>query len=203
MVESKQKDEQIESYSNLREWVHSAAIVVTSASTTLGDDHVRGFSITYGSDFGDILQPESSQSTLQWISSNTVHESEDELPQAAAVVTPRKRPARDSSSKPNSSWGNPEQTENSASENDLEAAKLQAFLKQGRQNVTAGDYGAAERLFSNCFTRISAVKTLTWWRHAEAHLYARRAHKGYKRLGPSGVDGVCPTKAYLLILSNK
>lgn len=57
---------------NLRNCVQSAASVVSSASTTLGIEHADHFSVTYGSEFGDVFPSEPGETMLRWISSNTV-----------------------------------------------------------------------------------------------------------------------------------
>jgi len=65
-------DSQIQILTNLRNCVQSAASVVSSASTTLGIDHGDSFSVTYGSEFGDVFPSEPGETMLIWISSNTV-----------------------------------------------------------------------------------------------------------------------------------
>ena len=79
LVESTTKHEHIQTLTNLRNCVQSAASVVSSASTALGIDHADQFSVAYGSEFGDYFPPQSSETMLRWVSSNTVYEFDEDL----------------------------------------------------------------------------------------------------------------------------
>jgi hypothetical protein len=81
LVESTSKTEQVQTLTNLRKCVQSAASVVSSASATLGIEHADHFSVTYGSEFGDCFPSEPSETMLRWVSSNAVYEFEEDDPQ--------------------------------------------------------------------------------------------------------------------------
>lgn len=149
-VSSNRSDTEILTLRNLSNCVRSAASVVSSASTTLGEDDADRFSITHGSEFGDCFPSEPGESMLRWISSNTVYEFEAE-PVAKTSSTRHKGTLKQVQSVEEST--SPEQSD---SDNDLEVEMVQALFRRGKEKLQAKDHQAAEQLFRNCLTRISS-----------------------------------------------
>lgn len=151
---SSEESEQLKSLTNLQNCVRSAASVASSASTTLANDQPDHFSVAYGSEFGDVLPAQPGETMMRWISSNTVYEFEEE-------------PNSDLGSGGNEASGKPLKpidersgSEQSDSDNDLEAELVQAMLNKGKEKFEAKDYKGAERLFKNCLTRTSSSGSL-------------------------------------------
>src|SRR5207245_2244254 len=109
------KDPQLLALKNLSNCVQSAISVVSSASTTLGAEDTDGFSVTYGSEFGDLFPREPGETMLRWISSNTVYEFDEE-------------PVAEASPKGRNLESVKEDSEQSDSDSDLEAEILQVLL---------------------------------------------------------------------------
>jgi hypothetical protein len=122
--------------------------VVSSASTTLGIEHADQFSVTYGSEFGDVFPAEPRETILRWISSNIVYEFEGEH---ESDPKPR-RLGRSGSLELVEKGSGPEQSD---SDDDLEMEIIQAMIKRGNEKFEAEDYGGAEKLFRNCLARTS------------------------------------------------
>jgi tetratricopeptide (TPR) repeat protein len=151
---SSKDNEQLQSLTNLQNCVRSAASVVSSASTTLAVDQPDHFSVTYGSEFGDVFPAQPGETMLRWISSNTVYEYEEEPNSdlgSGVNVTSEKclQPVDEGTG-----------SEQSDSDNDLEAEIFQALLNKGKEKFGAKDYQSAERLFKNCLTRASSSGSL-------------------------------------------
>ncbi|KAF4629650.1 hypothetical protein G7Y89_g8493 [Cudoniella acicularis] len=153
--ESNSNETQIRSLGNLRSCVQSAASVVSSASTTLGVAHSDHFSVTYGSEFGDVFPSEPGETMLRWISSNTVYEFE-EGPDADPESKGRGSPSRNKFQ----AVDEVSLSEQSDSDADLEVEMFQALLKLGKEKLEGNDFDSAERLFRNCLTRTSANGSL-------------------------------------------
>lgn len=247
-IGSNPSDTQLLALKNLSNCIQSAASVVSSASTALGVEHADHVSIAHSSEFGDLFPSEPGETMLRWMSSNTVYGFEEE-----PTAEPSSRQHKVRSDYPRPVEGSPE-PEQYDSDTDLEIEIVQALLKRGKEKFQAKDFGAAERLFHNCLTRISSnlsmvslhhiprskteIKTLLLdvylaeekWdeaqslllekigvgsrdkssdngrvlkdiltlidvlihksSYAEAHLYGRRALKGYRKMGLEGVSGV-------------
>jgi hypothetical protein len=247
-IGSNPSDTQLIALKNLSNCIQSAASVVSSASTTLGVEHADHVSVAHSSDFGGLFPSEPGETMLRWMSSNTVYEFEEE-----PTAEPSSRQHKVRSDYPRPVEGSPE-PEQSDSDTDLEMEIVQALLKRGKEKFQAKDFGAAERLFRNCLTRISSNLSMLSLHHiprskteimtllldvylakekwdeaqslllekigigsqdkssdngrvlkdiltlidvlihkssyAEAHLYGRRALKGYRKMGLEGVPGV-------------
>jgi tetratricopeptide (TPR) repeat protein len=151
---SSKDSEQLQSLTNLQNCVRSAASVVSSASTTLAVDQPDHFSVTYGSEFGDVFPAEPGETMLRWISSNTVYEFEDEpnsdLSSGVNVTSEKSLQPVDEGTG----------SEQSDSDNDLEVEIFQVLLNKGKEKLEAKDYKGAERLFKNCLTRMSSSGSL-------------------------------------------
>ena len=154
-VESTSKTEQVQTLTNLRNCVQSAASVISSASTTLSIEHADHFSVTCGSEFGDCFPSQPNETVLRWVSSNTVYEFED-MQQANSV------PSQRASSKKNARRASDtSESDYSDSDNDLEAEIIQALLKRGQKRLDVEDFSGAERVFQNCLTRIVSSLSLS------------------------------------------
>jgi hypothetical protein len=149
LVEANTKDDHIQTLKNLRNCVQSAASVVSSASTTLGVNHLDQFSVTYGSDFGDCFPSEPGETMLRWISSNTVYEFEND--RDADFAQGGRTASEMRIQKPDETVD----TDQSDSDTDLELEMVQALLKQGQEMLAAEDFKGAERHFRNCLSRAS------------------------------------------------
>lgn len=145
LVESKTKDEHIQSLSNLRKCVQSAASVVSSTSTTLGVE-----SADYFSEFGDCFPDEPSETMLRWISSNSVSGSEE----SRLVATTSKR-RRNPYGKMMPQLDEASENDGFDSDEDLEVEIVQSLLRRGKKKLHAKDFVGAERLLRNCLLRTS------------------------------------------------
>jgi len=150
---SNKDDSQIRSLTNLRNCVQSAASVVTSASTTLGIDHADHFSVTYGSEFGDVFPSEPGETMLRWISSNTVYEFEGEH---ESRLDSQRRVRSGNLESIEEGLG----SEQFDSDDDLEMEIIQAMIKKGKEKFEEKDFGGAEKLFRNCLARTSSTGSL-------------------------------------------
>jgi hypothetical protein len=159
VIGSNPSDTQLLALKNLSNCIQSAASVVSSASTTLGVEHVDHVSITHSSEFGDLFPSEPGETMLRWMSSNTVYEFEEE-----PTAEPSSRQHKVRSDYPRPVEGSPE-PEQSDSDTDLEMEIVQALLKRGKEKFQAKDFGAAERLFRNCLTRISSNLSIVSLHH--------------------------------------
>jgi hypothetical protein len=164
LVENNARNQQIQTLSNLRNCIQSATSVVSSASTTLGIDHSDKFSVTNGSEFGECFPSQPSETRLRWVSSNTVYEFEEDLPQAVAVQTGRKSTGK--TVQRDRGVSETDQSYHPDSDNELEAAKFQALLRQGKQKLNTEDFEAAERLLNNCLTQATSFLSLSSTLHA-------------------------------------
>lgn len=157
LVESTSKTEQVQTLTNLRNCIQSAASVVSSASTTLGIKHADQFSVKYGSEFGDCFPSEPSEIMLRWVSSNTVYEFEEDVQQATSG--PGRRAA---SGKSPQRASDKSENDSSDSDNDLEVEIIQALLRQGQERYDIEDFGGAERFLRNCLTRTTSSSSLSF-----------------------------------------
>ena len=146
-------EDRIDAVKNLRACVHTAATIVSSASTILNADQGCQASVTYGSDFGDCFPSEPSESMLRWISSNTVYESaEDTMRDKVATEMHHSggwNPA---------GLGADNLDHQSDSDSDLEVAVIRSLQKHGKEKLTSKNFKAAERLFRNCLSRLSTTQ---------------------------------------------
>jgi hypothetical protein len=149
-IESKSSDHELRTLNNLRKCVKSAASVVSSASTTLGVENSGRLS-TYGSEFGDCFPPEPSETMLRWISSNTVHEFEEEKDTESLLSGPK--PA---SGKSLELVEESQESDQSDSDGELEAEIIQSLLRLGKDKLASGGFEDAERHFRNCLARASS-----------------------------------------------
>jgi hypothetical protein len=145
----------MQNLSHLRNYVQSAASVVSSASRTLGIDRADKFSVTYGSSFGDTFTAEPGETMLRWISSNTVYKFGGD--QAANPDSRRLETTRGNSMHNLDRSGD---SDRSDSDSDLEAEIIQALLKRGKDKLRTEDFCRAERLFRNRLSRTSSNVTL-------------------------------------------
>jgi hypothetical protein len=150
-TESKSSEHQLRSLNNLRNCVKSAASVVSSASTTLGVEHSGRFSVNYGSEFGDCFPSEPSETILRWISSNTVHEFEEDGDTESSFSG--QKPA---SGKSLQQIEEDKGSDQSDSDGELEAEVIQSLLRRGKDKLASREFEAAERHFRNCLTRASS-----------------------------------------------
>jgi hypothetical protein len=148
LVESKTKDDHIQSLSNLRKCVQSAASVVSSTSTTLGVESAD--LATYSSEFGDCFPQEPSETMLRWISSNSTNGSEE----GHLVVSKSKRD-RNAYEKTMPQLDETSGIDEVDSDEDLEVEMVQSLQRRGKKRLDAKDYAGAERLFRNCLLRTS------------------------------------------------
>ena len=158
LVESNAKNEQIQTLTNLRNCVQSAASVVSSASTTLGIDHADHLSVNYGSEFGDCFPPQPSETMLRWVSSNTVYEFED-LSQGSTVQRQKEPSGQDT--QPPGNTSDIDHSDHSDSDNDLDVEIVQALLRRGKEKLVMDDFSGAERFLRNCLSRTKSSLSLS------------------------------------------
>ncbi|KAF2657921.1 hypothetical protein K491DRAFT_714050 [Lophiostoma macrostomum CBS 122681] len=78
----------LDSMTNLRECVRSAADVVSSASTALTADASNKSSIKWGSDVGEVFRRDNNEIVLRWMRSSTIYELPDnEVPHSPMSVS--------------------------------------------------------------------------------------------------------------------
>ena len=142
MVHPNSSDDQLDTLTNLRNCVQSAATMVSSASTILG---VAPEQSVLGSDFGDVFPSEPSEPMLRWISSNTVYDFEEE-----------NEPPHDSNNTEKNSTEAVDATETDDvdSDNDLEVEIFEALLDRAKTKIDAKQFEEAESLLKNCMSRI-------------------------------------------------
>jgi hypothetical protein len=152
-VTNTNNEDRIDAVKNLRACVHTAATIVSSASTILTANQGYQASVTNGSDFGDCFPSEPSESMLRWISSNTVCESAEDMQDKVATEMYH------------SGGGNPAGLgednidHQSDSDSDLEIAIIKSLQKHGKEKLISKNFKAAERLFRNCLSRLSTTQT--------------------------------------------
>jgi hypothetical protein len=187
LVESKTKDEHIQSLSNLRKCVQSAASVVSSASTTLGVESAD--LATYSSEFGDCFPQEPSETMLRWISSNSINGSEE----GHLVVSTSKR-HRNAYGKTMPQLDETSGIDEFDSDEDLEVEMVQSLLSE---KIAMGSReSAAVEVLSDMLLLVEVL--LEKGAYAEALLYGRQALKGYRRLGEPGTQGVGESLRHLV-----
>jgi hypothetical protein len=147
-VDTRSDDDRLLKLSNQRECVRSAASIFSSASTTLGVALPTGSS-SYGSDFGDVLPSEPSETMLRWMSSNTVYEFEHDEDSVSTGKTKAPLPIGQELVEEDS------QASQSDSDNDLEMEVIHSVLNRANQSLNSQDFSEAQRLFLNCINRIS------------------------------------------------
>jgi tetratricopeptide (TPR) repeat protein len=141
------QEDQIRTLSNMRNCLRSAASVVSSASTTLGQD-IRGHESRYGSDFGDLFPPQHLDMTFDWIAANRIDEFEES----------NTNPSGDGRTASTDPFGRIEEAATSDqwdSDEEVETELTQALLKQGKAKLQSKEYEAAERFFEGCLGRLS------------------------------------------------
>jgi hypothetical protein len=152
--EAKDKEIQITAMTHLRNCVRSAATIVSSASTILARDRGVETSTYYGSEFGDCFPSQTSDSTLEWISSSALVTLDVSPPTpelgrqttpAVKVLTAQRRNAVENLSE-------------SDSDSDLDSDLALALYRKGKVTFIAKDYPATERYLRNCLSRISSRK---------------------------------------------
>ncbi|KAF2193393.1 hypothetical protein K469DRAFT_506477, partial [Zopfia rhizophila CBS 207.26] len=144
-IVSEQNDRRgLDTMSNLRECIRSAAAVVSSASTTLAVEKGDQVSIRLGSDFGDIFHPDTNETMRRWMDSNTVYEYEDPDPPSAQTALETREDGQHDANYP------------SDSDSDIETEMITALLKNGKKFKEDGLYEPAERRFRNCLSRLNA-----------------------------------------------
>lgn len=228
------KPTEITTMSNLRNCVRSAATIVSSASTILTLDRDDETETYCGSDWGDVLPSQTSESTMAWLQ-DSVDRGQIQVP----------GPSR------------PPQGDDSDSDSDLDLDLALGLYKKAQIKYQSTDYQGAEPLLRNCLSRLmpmteqgrtrpqksdlpSAHEVLSLfcqtciglekWEDAatamidkialspqglegkgeavlkdistlvmvlytkkdyvQGHLYGRKLLRGYRKLGPSGEEGV-------------
>jgi hypothetical protein len=152
-VTNTNNEDRIDAVKNLRACVHTAATIVSSASTILTANQGYQTSVTNGSDFGDCFPSEPSESMLRWICSNTVCESAEDMQDKVATEMYH-----------SGAWnpaglGADNIDHQSDSDSDLEIAIIRSLQKHGKEKLTSKNFKAAERLFRNCLSRLSTTQT--------------------------------------------
>ncbi|KAI8650483.1 Helo-like-N domain-containing protein [Fusarium keratoplasticum] len=228
------KPAEIAAMSNLRNCVRSAATIVSSASTILTLDRDEETETYCGSDWGDVLPSQTSESTMAWL--------QDSVDRGQIRIPGSSRPP---------------QGDDSDSDSDLDLDLALGLYKKAQVKYQSTDYQGAEPLLRNCLSRLmpmteqgrtrprksdlpSAHEVLSLfcqtciglekWEDAatamidkialsphglegkdeaalkdistlvmvlyakkdyvQGHLYGRKLLRGYRKLGPSGEDGV-------------
>ncbi|RSM08981.1 hypothetical protein CEP52_004389 [Fusarium oligoseptatum] len=228
------KPAEIAAMSNLRNCVRSAATIVSSASTILTLDRDDETETYCGSDWGDVLPSQTSESTMAWL--------QDSVDRGQIHIPGSSRPPRG---------------DDSDSDSDLDLDLALGLYKKAQVKYQLTDYQGAEPLLRNCLSRLmpmteqgrtrprksdlpSAHEVLSLfcqtciglekWEDAatamidkialspqglegkdeaalkdistlvmvlyakkdyvQGHLYGRKLLRGYRKLGPSGEDGV-------------
>lgn len=228
------KPTEIAAMSNLRNCVRSAATIVSSASTILTLDRDEETETYCGSDWGDVLPSQTSESTMAWL--------QDSVDRGQIRIPGSSRPP---------------QGDDSDSDSDLDLDLALGLYKKAQVKYQLTDYQGAEPLLRNCLSRLmpmteqgrtrprksdlpSAHEVLSLfcqtciglekWEDAatamidkialsphglegkdeaalkdistlvmvlyakkdyvQGHLYGRKLLRGYRKLGPSGEDGV-------------
>ncbi|KAH7123048.1 hypothetical protein EDB81DRAFT_226028 [Dactylonectria macrodidyma] len=121
---------EIRAITNMRNCMHSAATVVSSATTILGgelDDETASFC---GSDWGDIFPSQTSEPTIAWLSSSAL-----------------------TSERPNSEFAL-QRAETLDSEPDLDLDLALGLYKKAQAKFQSDDYEGAEPLLRNCLSRL-------------------------------------------------
>ncbi|KAH6668378.1 hypothetical protein B0J14DRAFT_704048 [Halenospora varia] len=149
LVESNTRNDSVQTLTNLKKCVQSAATVVSSASTALGIDDTDRFSVAHQSEFGDLFPPEPNEAMTRWISSNTVYEFEGD--QSSETTVQEQRPAFGKGIGPDEA----RDSDHPDSEAELEIEIIQEFFKRGRKKLNEGEFEGAERLLRSCLTRIA------------------------------------------------
>jgi hypothetical protein len=152
-VTNTNNEDHIDAVKNLRACVHTAASIVSSASTILTADQGYQTSVTYDSDFGDCFPSEPSESMLRWISSNTVCESAGDMQDKVATEM-----YRSGAWNPAAGFGVDNIDRQSDSDSELEAALIRSLQKHGKEKLASKNFKAAERLFRNCLSRLSTTQ---------------------------------------------
>jgi hypothetical protein len=152
-VTNTNNEDRIDAVKNLRACVHTAATIVSSASTILNADQGCQVSVTYGSDFGDCFPSEPSESMLRWISSNTVCESAEDTMQDKVATE-----MHHSGGWNPAGLGADNLDHQSDSDSDLEVAIIRSLQKHGKEKLTSKNFEVAERLFRNCLSRLSTTQ---------------------------------------------
>ena len=137
---------QIVALNNLKSCVHSAASIVSSASTILDRDRETAY---LRSDFGDVFLPETNDAMLAWISSSaliSVSTSED-------TSQPQQR-AQDGQVVKEIQFSTGEISD---SDSDLDAELALGLYRKGQAKFRAADYRGAEPLLRNCLSRLRAT----------------------------------------------
>lgn len=115
--------------------------------------------MTCGSEFGDCFPSQPSETILRWVSSNTVYEFEEDLPQTSTCHG--QKGASEKKPQAGGEASDIDQTDHSDSNNYLEVEIVQALLRRGKERLDAEDFGDAERLFRNCLTRTTSSLSLS------------------------------------------
>lgn len=230
------KPAEIAAMSNLRNCVRSAATIVSSASTILTLDRDEETETYCGSDWGDVLPSQTSESTMAWL--------QDSVDRGQIRIPGSSRPPQGDDS-------------DSDSDSDLDLDLALGLYKKAQVKYQSTDYQGAEPLLRNCLSRLmpmteqgrtrprksdlpSAHEVLSLfcqtciglekWEDAatamidkialsphgleskdeaalkdistlvmvlyakkdyvQGHLYGRKLLRGYRKLGPSGEEGV-------------
>jgi WD40 repeat protein len=139
-VELEEQRTELKTIRNLKNCLQSAASIVSSASTYINDRSGKAAYTVSGSEFGDIFQPASSESTRTWIESNKVSE-------VAESDVSGKHPAAGGSSSI-ATWVDPEAEWDSDEEHDLELATT--LLDLGKLKLKDKDFAVAESRLKSC-----------------------------------------------------
>ncbi|KAL2672353.1 hypothetical protein Neosp_013058 [[Neocosmospora] mangrovei] len=125
------KPTEIAAMSNLRNCVRSAATIVSSASTILTLDRDEETETYCGSDWGDVLPSQTSESTMAWL--------QDSVDRGQIRIPGSTRPP---------------QGEDSDSDSDLDLDLALGLYKKAQVKYQSTDYEGAEPLLRNCLSRL-------------------------------------------------
>lgn len=125
------KPAEIAAMSNLRNCVRSAATIVSSASTILTLDRDEETETYCGSDWGDVLPSQTSESTMAWL--------QDSVDRGRIQIPGSSRPP---------------QGDDSDSDSDLDLDLALGLYKRAQVKYQSTDYEGAEPLLRNCLSRL-------------------------------------------------
>ncbi|KAK5124667.1 hypothetical protein LTR85_001380 [Meristemomyces frigidus] len=137
--EAKEQDLQVAI--NLRDCIHSAATVVSSASTVLGVELCDRSTVRAASEYASCFPPVSGLAMQRWMDSRTEYSYVD---------------VEDTSFRRSSGLHGGLESD-SESDTELEADIIRSLLKRGQDAFDAGKLGAAEKTLRNCASRAETL----------------------------------------------
>jgi tetratricopeptide (TPR) repeat protein len=151
-------ESELKTMTNLRECLKSSASVVSTTSTVVGRPRVANTatSTIYASDWGDVFPADPSQSTLDWIQSNSVD---------AVTDSSSGYPLSGVASGEQLALSNDEQPEIlDSDEDEVETELTRTLLHLGVSKAEKKEFPAAENYLKNCLKRIPIVQnTSSQW----------------------------------------